>query len=199
MEHIFYPTENAEGTLIALHGTGGNEHSLLPIVKELSSKMNYLGIRGNIEENGMPRFFRRIAEGVFDMEDLRFRTEELAEFIKSAANKYDFSLDTTYVVGYSNGANIAANLMLSVQDIAKGAILLHPMVPSRERTNVSLHGKQIFISAGTNDPLVSNQEVEELYGMLVEKGALTTLQWEVNGHSISLSEIEAARDWLLTI
>ena len=196
MEHVFYPAEKAEGTLILLHGTGGNEHSLIPLAEHLSTKMNYLGIRGNIEENGMPRFFRRIAEGVFDMEDLKFRTGELADTINQLAEKYNFSLNTTYLVGYSNGANIAANLMLQIRDIARGAILLHPMVPSRKPTDVNLNEKPILITAGTNDPIVPSAEAEELDQILRKKDAIVTLHWEEGGHGVSYNEIETSKKWL---
>lgn len=196
MNYMYEPAEHAEGTLILLHGTGGNEHSLIPIAKDISTSMNYVGIRGNIEENGMPRFFRRIAEGVFDMEDLAFRTNELADFIRQLAETHHFSLDTTYLLGYSNGANIASNLMLTKKDIAKGAILLHPMVPSREKNDLSLKGKQIFISAGTKDPLIPNEEVEELYQIMRKKSATIDLYWEENDHRISFTEIEAVKSWI---
>lgn len=196
MKHIFYPAEEAQGTLILLHGTGGDEESLLPIAKSLSSDMNYLGIRGNIDENGSNRYFKRLAEGVFDMEDLRFRTDELADFIKELSIKYNFSLEDTYLVGYSNGANIAANLLLKKQDIAKGALLFHAMVPSREETDVTLAAKSVFLSAGTNDPIVAISEVEQLQELLSDKGAIVSLHWESNGHSISSTEIEAAKTWL---
>lgn len=199
MEHIFYPAENAKGTLILLHGTGGDEHSLLPVARELSNDMNFLGVRGNVNENGANRFFKRIAEGVFDMEDLRYRTTELAEFIKTASEKYNFSLETTFLLGYSNGANIAANAMLGVQNIAIGAILLHAMVPSRDSADLSLAGKHIFMSAGTFDPLVPKFETEELYQIFKEKGASATINWEQNDHRITHSELAAAKKWLANI
>ena len=196
MKHVFYSVENARATLILLHGTGGDEESLVSIARTLSTHMNYLGIRGNIDENGSNRFFKRLSEGVFDMKDLKFRTNELAEFIEKASKTYGFSLDNSYLVGYSNGANIAANLLLQKPNIANGAILFHAMVPSRDKTNISLEGKSVFLSAGTNDPLVANSEVEELQDLLTTKQALITLHWESNGHSISSTEIAAAKRWL---
>lgn len=196
MKHIYEKAFHAKGTFISLHGTGGDEYSLQKIVQKVSLDMNYLGVRGNVDENGMARYFRRLREGVFDMEDLQFRTAELADFIRDAAAAYDFSLDTVYLIGYSNGANIAANLMLSEQNIAAGAILLHPMVPSREKTAVDLSGKYIFISSGSRDPLVPAEEADELNGMLLAKKAETLLFREDNGHQISYAEIMAARHWL---
>lgn len=196
MKHVFYHAEKAKGTLILLHGTGGDEESLVSIARSLSTDMNYLGIRGNVDENGLNRFFKRLQEGVFDMEDLRFRTEELADYIHEASSIYGFSLDGVYLVGYSNGANIAANLLLQKQDIAKGAVLFHAMVPSREETDVTLDARIIFLSAGINDPLVPVDEVEELQELLTGKGAVVSLHWENNGHNISSTEIEAAKVWL---
>ncbi|MFD2114551.1 alpha/beta hydrolase [Paenibacillus yanchengensis] len=197
MKHLYEQADAAQGTFVLLHGTGGNETSLLAIARDLAPDRNMLGIRGEVEENGMPRYFRRLSEGVFDMEDLRFRTKQLADFIREAAEKYQFSLDTTYLVGYSNGANIAANMMLQESNFVQGAILLHPMVPSREKNDLSLKGKQVFISAGTLDPLVANEEVEELYHIMQQKQATVHLHWEENGHGVSRSEIEAAKNWLV--
>lgn len=196
MKHIFYRNDRAAGTFIALHGTGGDEHSLVKIAHQLSPSMNYLGIRGNVDENGMARYFRRIREGVFDMEDLRIRTAELADFLRETAEEYDISLSAAWLLGYSNGANIAANLLLSEQDIAAGAILLHPMVPSREETAVTLEGKPVFISAGRQDPLVPIEETEELAQLLAGKGADVRMRLEDQGHEITAGEIADAKEWL---
>ena len=116
-------------TLLLLHGTGGNEDDLIPVGQMLSSSASLLSPRGKVLENGMPRFFKRLAEGVFDMEDLKFRTKELADFVKDASNMYSFNLNKTIAVGFSNGANIAASLLLSYPETIKGAILFRAMVP----------------------------------------------------------------------
>lgn len=196
MKHIYEQAAQANGTFISLHGTGGDEFSLQKMTHQVSVNMNYLGIRGNVDENGMARYFRRLREGVFDMDDLRFRTAELADFIREAAVTYGFSLDTSYLIGYSNGANIAANLMLTEQDLAAGALLLHPMVPSREQTAVDLAGKQLFISAGRQDPLVPMEEADELEQLFLAKNAEVLMYRDDHGHQISYAEVAAAGKWL---
>lgn len=196
MKHVFYRADNARGTLVLLHGTGGDEESLISIARTLSSDMNYLGIRGKVDENGSNRFFKRLAEGVFDMEDLKYRTDELAVFLRGAADMYGFSTHDLYLVGYSNGANMAANLLLREPRLMAGAILFHAMVPSREETGRTLQGKSVFLSAGINDPLVPVAEAKELQQMLTDRLATVTIHWEQQGHAISSTEIEAARKWL---
>ena len=124
-----------------LHGTGGNELDLLPLAGMVDDQANVLSVRGNVLENGMPRFFRRLAEGIFDEEDLIFRTKELNEFLDEAAEKYDFDRDNIIAIGYSNGANIAASLLFHYQNALKGAILHHPMVPRRGIELPDLTGK----------------------------------------------------------
>ena len=143
-----------------LHGTGGNELDLLPLAGMIDDEANVLSVRGNVLENGMPRFFRRLAEGVFDEEDLIFRTKELNEFLDEAAEKYGFDRDNMIAIGYSNGANIAASLLFHYQNALKGAILHHPMVPRRGIELPDLTGKSVFIAAGTNDPICSPDGID---------------------------------------
>ena len=129
MKHIFHKGENPERpTLLLLHGTGGNDRDLIPVANLIDPTASYLSVRGNVLENGMPRFFRRLAEGVFDIEDLVFRTKELNDFLDEAAEKYDFDRNNIVAIGYSNGANIAGSLLFHYQDALKGAIIHHPMV-----------------------------------------------------------------------
>ena len=116
-------------TLLLLHGTGGNENDLIPVGQLLSSNASLLSPRGKVLENGMPRFFRRLSEGIFDLEDLKFRTQELAKFVKDASIIYSFDLNKTIAIGFSNGANIAASLLLSHPETIKGAILFRAMIP----------------------------------------------------------------------
>src|SRR5699024_2655388 len=132
MKHIFNKgKDSTKPTLLLLHGTGGTELDLLPIAGQIDEEASVLSVRGNVSENGMPRFFRRLAEGVFDEEDLIFRTNELHAFLEEAAEKYQFDRDNIIAIGYSNGANIAASLLFHFKDALKGAILHHPMVPRR--------------------------------------------------------------------
>ena len=182
-------------TLLLLHGTGGNELDLLPLAGRLMMRLHVLSVRGNVLENGMPRFFRRLAEGVFDEEDLIFRTKELNQFLDEAAEKYDFDRDNILAIGYSNGANIAASLLFHYQNALKGAILHHPMVPRRGIELPDLSGKSVFIAAGTNDPICSPEESSELQSLLEKANAKVELHWENRGHQLTAEEVEAAAQW----
>jgi phospholipase/carboxylesterase len=196
MKHIFQKgTDASKPTLLLLHGTGGTEQDLLPLAEMIDNEANILSVRGNILENGMPRFFKRLAEGVFDEEDLIYRTNELHEFLNEAAAKYEFDRNNIIAVGYSNGANIAASLMFHYQDSLRGASLHHPMVPRRGIELPDLTGKQVFISAGTNDPICPSQESEDLKEILENAGAAVELHWENSGHQLTISEVKAATKW----
>ncbi|OIK16479.1 carboxylesterase [Bacillus sp. MUM 116] len=196
MKHIFQKGSNPlKPTLLLLHGTGGNELDLLPLAGRIDDEAHFLSVRGNVLENGMPRFFRRLAEGVFDEEDLKFRTKELNEFLDEAAQKYDFDRNNIFAVGYSNGANIAASLLFHYQNALKGAILHHPMVPIKGMDLPVLLGKSIFITAGKNDPLISPLESVELQSLLEKAQANVELHWENRGHQLTIEEVEAAAKW----
>lgn len=198
MKHIFTKGQDpTKPTLLLLHGTGGNEQDLLPLAGRIDDEANVLSVRGNVLENGMPRFFRRLAEGVFDEEDLIFRTKEINEFLDEAAEKYEFDRNNILAIGYSNGANIAASLLFHYQDALKGAILHHPMVPRRGIDLPDLSGKSVFIAAGSNDPICSPEESVELQQLLIKANTNVTLHWENRGHQLTMSEVEAAREWYL--
>jgi phospholipase/carboxylesterase len=194
MQHIF-EKGSKEITLLLLHGTGGTERDLIGLAKEIDPDANILSVRGQVVEQGMPRFFRRIAEGVFDMEDLRFRTDELWEFMKEAASQYGFDLSKVVAVGYSNGANIAGNLLFRHQGSLAGAILHHPMVPDREASIPDLTGVDVWIGAGTNDFMCPPQESEELEELLAKAGAHVQVGWFEYGHQLTMSEVQAAKAW----
>ncbi|MEH7081494.1 alpha/beta hydrolase [Neobacillus drentensis] len=196
MKHIFNKgTDPSKPTLLLLHGTGGNELDLLPLAGRIDDEASVLSVRGNILENGMPRFFRRLAEGVFDEEDLIFRTKELNEFLDEASQKYDFDRNNIIAIGYSNGANIAASLLFHYQDALKGAILHHPMVPRKGMDLPDLSGKSVFIAAGTNDPICSPLESAELQSLLEHANAKVELHWENKGHQLTVEEVETAAQW----
>ncbi|WP_077620279.1 alpha/beta hydrolase [Bacillus sinesaloumensis] len=196
MKHIFNKGTNPEKpTLVMLHGTGGNELDLLPLAGKIDDEASVLSVRGNVLENGMPRFFRRLAEGVFDIEDLIFRTKELHQFLDEAADKYEFDRDNIVAIGYSNGANIAASLLFHYQDALKGAILHHPMVPRKGIDLPDLTGKSVFIAAGTNDPICSPMESAELKSLLEKANADVEIHWENRGHQLTMTEVEAAAQW----
>ncbi|MDR6121087.1 phospholipase/carboxylesterase [Bacillus sp. SLBN-46] len=200
MKHIFNKGKNpTKPTLLLLHGTGGNELDLLPLAGRIDDEASVLSVRGNVLENGMPRFFRRLAEGVFDIEDLIFRTKELNEFLDEAAEKYGFDRDNMIAIGYSNGANIAASLLFHYQNALKGAILHHPMVPRKGIELPDLSGKSVFIAAGTNDPICSPMESTELQSLLEKAHANVELHWEHRGHQLTLQEVDAAADWYRSV
>ncbi|MGZ9793018.1 alpha/beta hydrolase [Bacillus atrophaeus] len=196
MKHIFNKgKDSTKPTILLLHGTGGNELDLLPLAGKIDDKASVLSVRGNVLENGMPRFFRRLAEGVFDEEDLIFRTKELNEFLDEAAEKYSFDRDNIIAIGYSNGANIAASLLFHYKNALKGAVLHHPMVPRKGINLPDLSGKFVFIAAGTNDPICSPMESTELQSLLEKANANVELHWENNGHQLTIEEVEAAAQW----
>lgn len=194
--HIYRQGTSADApTLLMLHGTGGNEHDLIPLADLISPSSNVLGVRGNVLENGMPRFFRRLSEGVFDEEDLIQRTHDLKAFIDDAAAKYGFDRSRVVAVGYSNGANIAASLLFHDGDALQGAVLHHPMVPLRGKELPDLSGVPVFIAAGQRDMMCPPQESEDLTSLLRGAGADVALHWEQGGHQLSRTEVAAAAVW----
>ena len=185
-------------TFLLLHGTGGNEQDLIPLAYKLDKSAAILSPRGKVLENGItPRFFRRLAEGVFDLEDLKFRTNELADFVIDTSKDYAFDLQRVIAVGYSNGANIAASMLLLRPEILSSAILFRVMVPLVPQTLPNLSDKRIFMSSGLYDPIVSRQEVDRLFGLLKKAGANISLSWQESGHELTMDETRKAREWLL--
>ncbi|MZQ82780.1 carboxylesterase [Paenibacillus sp. 5J-6] len=196
MRHIFQQgTDVTAPVLVLLHGTGGTERDLLPLAQAISPASSVLSVRGNVLENGMPRFFRRLAEGIFDEEDLIFRTKELNDFLDEAAVEHGFDRRNVVAIGYSNGANIAGSLLFHYPDALRGAILHHPMVPLRGIQLPDLTDTPIFIGAGRNDPICSPEETEELQKLLGEAGAEIEVHWENAGHQLTRSEVDAAGTW----
>lgn len=196
MKHIFRKgSDLAAPTLLLLHGTGGDENDLVPLAELIHPGASILSVRGNVLENGMPRFFRRLAESVFDEEDLVFRTEELHEFLNQAAVNYQLDRENIVAVGYSNGANIAGSLLFHYAHSLRGAVLYHPMVPRRGIPLPDMSGIPVFIGAGTNDPICSPEESEELKQLLAAAGADVTLHWESYGHQLTRMEVDASAKW----
>lgn len=186
----------ATTTLLLLHGTGGNEDDLLPLGRELAPNASLLSPRGRVLERGMPRFFRRLAEGVFDQQDLALRTDELVAFIGAATTEYRFDPAKVIAVGYSNGANIAASVLLKHPSALAGAVLFHPMVPFEPSPLPSLPGTPVFMSAGVADAMVPRALTERLAELLRASGANVSIHWEQGGHELARSEVDAAREWL---
>ena len=183
-------------TLLLLHGTGGTEHDLIPLGNELTPDASILSVRGKVLENGMPRFFRRLEEGVFDLEDLKMRTDELADFILKSSSIYDFDLKRLIAVGYSNGANIGASLLLRRPEVLAGAILFRAMVPFIPDVLPDLSKKFIILLEGMRDPIVSRQEAESLLKIFNKAHSNVTIKWQGSGHNLTQEDIESAKKWL---
>ena len=194
--HEFIPGSSSR-TLLLLHGTGGNERDLVPLGRELDPHAALLSPRGKVLENGMPRFFRRLAEGVFDLEDLKKRTNELADFVAAAAQYYGFAVAKVVAVGYSNGANIAASMLLLRPEILSAAILFRAMVPLIPGTQPNLSGVRVWIGAGTNDPIIPTSETKRLAEFLRRAGADVTMRFLQVSHALTPDDIDAARKWLM--
>jgi predicted esterase len=193
--HEFLPGTSSR-TLLLLHGTGGNEHDLIALGHELDPDAALLSPRGKVLEKGMPRFFRRLAEGVFDMEDLKHRTNELADFLAAAAQHYGFASNNLIAVGYSNGANIAANLLLLRPEVLSAAVLFRAMVPLIPDTLPDLSSLHVWIGAGDQDPIVAASETRRLAELLRGAGAEVTIRFTKAGHGLTNDDLEAARHWL---
>ena len=200
--HRFIPAETGgqEGeslpTLLLLHGTGGNENDLLDLGHMLLPQAARLSPRGRVLENTMPRFFRRLAEGVFDIPDLQARTYELADFVLAASRHYHFDPKRVIAVGFSNGANIAASILFLCPGVLAGAVLFHPMVPFVLQKLPDLAHTPIFISAGRLDPIVPISQTEQLAMLLRESGADVTTNLHNGGHAITREDVRIAQNWL---
>ena len=193
------PNSNAKKsnlTLLLLHGTGGTEDDLIPLVNELATNASILSVRGKVLENGMPRFFRRLKEGVFDLEDLKTRTDELADFILKSSSTYEFELKRLVAVGYSNGANIGASLLLKRPEVLAGGILFRAMVPFVPDVLPDLSKKSIILLEGLRDPIVGKQEAESLLKIFNKSRSNVTMKWQDSGHNLIQEDIESAKEWL---
>lgn len=182
-------------TFLLLHGTGGNEEDLIPVAREISSEAAILSPRGKILEDGIAaRFFRRLAEGVFDLEDLRFRTNELANFVNNASKTYGFDLQHVIALGYSNGANIASSMLLLRPEVLSAAILFRAMVPFVPNTLPDLSNKYIFMSSGLYDPIIPKQEAERLFSLFKNRGAKVSISWQNSGHELVMEDVKKAKE-----
>jgi phospholipase/carboxylesterase len=192
--HRFIPaTDKTRPPLLLLHGTGGDEDDLLPLGARLSPGAALLSPRGKVLENGMPRFFRRLAEGVFDIEDLKARTLELAEFIGKALAAY--GLEKPIAVGFSNGANIAASLLLTRPDMLAGAVLMRAMTPFEPQISPNLAGVPVLMLSGASDPIVPPENRDHLAALLKTASASVTHEVVPAGHGLSPEDLTAASRW----
>jgi phospholipase/carboxylesterase len=187
-------------TLLLLHGTGGDENDLIPLGQMLLPGAGLLSVRGNVLEHGAPRFFRRLAEGVFDLPDLHARTMALADFIEAAAAKYRIDASELYAVGYSNGANIAASLLFTRPTALAGGVLLRAMVPFEPaETSPSLTGKRVLVSAGQFDQMIPPAGTERLVELMTNAGATVDIVWQPVSHGLTQGDVEAARRFFVDV
>lgn len=195
--HVYKPPATPGGPImLLLHGTGGNEHDLVPLAGMLLPGAGILSPRGKVLERGMPRFFRRLAEGVFDIEDLKLRTAELAGFITESAAAHQFSTRHVVAVGFSNGANVAGALLLLRPEVLGTAVLFRAMVPLVPETLPTIPATPVLISNGRMDPLVSAEETERLAALFRSAGADVTVAWQNSGHELTEADVITAREWL---
>jgi phospholipase/carboxylesterase len=196
-DHRYLPGDDESGqTLLLLHGTGGNEEDLIPLGQELLPGAAILSPRGKVSEYGAPRFFRRLAEGVFDHEDLLFRTHELAAFVEAAAEEYGFDRSKIMAVGYSNGANVAASTILLHPGLLRAAVLFRAMVPFESEVTPDLSGMPVFMAAGRMDRMIPQDNTQRLADILTEAGADVDLRWRNVGHPLTYEEVGEAREWI---
>ena len=193
--HRYIPaTQPGKPPLLLLHGTGGDENDLVPLAAQLSPGSALLSPRGKVTENGMPRFFRRLAEGVFDLADLKVRTAELADFIAAARKAY--GIDAPVAVGFSNGANIAAALLLTRPQVLRGAVLLRAMLPFELEPLPDLAGKPVLLLSGSNDTMISAAGRERLVAVLQAAGADLVYKVLPTGHNLTQNDLNLAAQWL---
>lgn len=195
--HVAPPPASTDlRTLLLLHGTGGNERDLLQLAAMVAPGARVLGVRGQVLEAGMPRFFRRLAEGVFDEADVVRRAADLSGFVTAAAAAYRFDPTRVIALGYSNGANIAAAMLLLHPGTLGGAVLLRSMVPLQSVVAPALAGLPVLMAQGSQDPIIPRANAERLAAMLTAAGAEVTLQWEATGHGLTQGDVVVVRDWL---
>jgi phospholipase/carboxylesterase len=194
--HVWLP---GSGTtpLLLLHGTGGDEHDLLPLRDLIAPDAPVLSVRGAVLENGMPRFFRRMAEGVFDEDDIVRRVDELAELLAEAETEYGVAPGAWTAVGFSNGANIASAMMLLRPEALSAAALLAAMVPfAAEPETRDLTGKRVLVSNGARDPMATASHTARLVDWFGRRDAEVTLADHDGGHQLDQRTLPAIARWV---
>jgi len=199
LHYIYQPATGTptSTTLLLLHGTGGDERDLLPLASHFGTGLNVLSVRGNVLEGGMPRFFRRLGMGVFDEDDVRFRTHELAHFLQQVSVQEGFDINQLVAVGYSNGANIAGGLLLLYPELLAGAVLWRPMQPlTREVPSPTTKRRQpVFFNPGSHDPTVDPAATDRYAALLTSVGFQLTRQDTPAGHNLTQADVQAGVAW----
>jgi phospholipase/carboxylesterase len=194
IKHIYIPNEDAEETLVLFHGTGGDEYDLIEFAKALEIKVNILSLRGEVNENGQNRFFKRKAMGIFDEVDLTLRTHQIHEDIIELSKEYSFDLSKTYALGYSNGANMIASILFIYNDLFFKSALLHPMFPI-EHNGPNLENHEVFISAAQNDSICPFNKAIRIKEHLESKNSKVRLFETYQGHQLTQEEFRAIKNW----
>lgn len=195
-KHIYIQGDLRLPVLVLLHGTGGDEQDLVDIGQAVSPGSPILSLRGKVLENGMPRFFRRLAEGIFDQEDLKFRTTELADYIEKARKIYGFENKPVVALGYSNGANIAASVLLSRPETFQGAVLLRAMVPFEPKSLPNLDGTKVLMLSGLMDNIIPPDNSTRLSKMLDDAGVDVSFIMKPTGHGLTQSDFSDITKWI---
>lgn len=195
--HRFVPAAEGEGrTLLLLHGTGGDEDDLVGLGRMAAPGLAILSPRGRVLENGMPRFFRRLAEGVFDLDDLKARAHELADFVGAAAAAHGLDPSRVTALGYSNGANVAAAVMLLRPEVLESAVLLRPTLPLEPDAVPDLAGRRVLVMSGRADPFAPRAKRDRLAALLRAGGAQVEVREDGAGHGLERRELDAVASWL---
>lgn len=195
MKHIYQENDPTRPTFVLLHGTGGNERDLIPLAQMIDEKASYLGVLGEVSEHGMPRFFKRLEEGVFDEEDLVYRTNRLHEFLQNFFDENNINKKKVVLLGYSNGANMAQSLLLHYPNTYPYIMMHHPMNVKKQMSFTSNDSANVFIGAGLYDPLCPKQESDLLKERLELANINTTLHFEDAGHELTRNELIIATSW----
>lgn len=195
-EHRWIPRAGATRTVLLLHGTGGDENDLVPLGERIAPRANLLSPRGKVMENRMPRFFRRLAEGVLDVEDLKLRARELADFVAAAAKEYGFDAREVVALGYSNGANAALGMLFERPESLRGAALLRAMLAYEPSAALELRGKRVLLLAGAADPYSRAPATDRLAALLRARGADVAAHYSRAGHELSQEDVTLATEWM---
>lgn len=193
-EYIYNQGKKDHPTFILLHGTGGDEKNLLPVAEIIDSEATVVSIRGNVSQNGMNRYFKRLGEGNYDWEDLEIRGGELYRFIESLSEEHEFALDDAIYVGFSNGSNIAINMLLREETKVNKAMLFAPMYPKNVSTGLKLDNRIVYLSMGENDPIVPFVESQRVIKIFADSGSSVTEYW-VNSHELNEATLAAGKKW----
>lgn len=198
--HTIFEDNQAAKTLVLFHGTGGNEHDLLPLARQVAPGYNLLGLRGAVNENGLHRFFVRTALGVFDQESIRREAKVIHDFLTTWVAEHDFTFSDLIFLGFSNGANMILALAFLYPDLVHQAVVLHPMLPlvpsEQNQATKMLQNKSFLVSYGLSDPMVSPEESKKVVAILSQLGAVVEEVALPGGHQLSLTEVERIQAFL---